>query len=860
MKKTNKRITAIAAAAATIFSMTVAMNFTATAAEKISLKKQSEKFLINNDVFAKKYADAETRLENNSYLFDYVNETVKYNKDGKVVDISERKVDYADYQVIRDEINNLYKAGNFDYKSFVYHGSDFQLEDIEYSFDGKTSIFAGYSLRDNGKYEFARYDVDGDDFLSIYDYCCFLKYIQDKYKMIVTYELDQYGNEIGTLYKGEISAKIRNFETDEHTITAPTEVYYEGHIVPIMDIEKNAFSKCKNAEAITIKNYAMPAWFKKIEKYDDELFDGKYQYLDSESERTPSSIFINIDDNAFYGCENLNIINFPTNVNFSSSAFSGTPFFSSGENYSTDENSGIIYVTSSDKKSVVACGIDADKFKLVDQDGKMNFDIADNTTTVTGNLKQALYSVDENIDYSVTIPESVKYIHENAFALTYVNNIPIIYCPNLKWINGKTFNELNENDPKEKELKEFIARNNAAFQSTKYIIDAAQKVIDDQINEIKSTYSDKTDQFNAVCRYIFKKADYRNFDYMDGEYLFANGDYNTIDESRDNVYSAANLFLSDYTECESYAMALSLMLDQLDIKNYVIGGSGHALNAVYLNNKWYRVDMSGYSDYNRNYDFYLRKCEEEGKDPSFLHTDGIAGFGISGKIKLSGFEHTKQITYDTGLDIVDFGENNSSLVILKPDNKKVPDSVSADIRSGKIEFYKNGFYRRDDDFYYYDENGNKIKNIDDKKIGDTYYSFDSNGKIKHGIGWFVIDGKYYYAKLDKNGKETLNKYCWDYIDGNWYYFDESGAYKTGWCKYGDDYYFCDINEGMIVDKFIKVDNRYYHLDSTGKKEVNTNVSWNGNTLTADSKGELDLSELPNDEWVRFDNEASKYNY
>ena len=199
MKKTNKRITAIAAAVATVFSMTAAMNLTATAAEKISLKKQSEKFLINNDVFAKKYADAETRLENNSYLFDYVNETVKYNKDGKVVDISERKVDYADYQVIRDEINNLYKAGNFDYKSFVYHGSDFQLEDIEYSFDGKTSIFAGYSLRDNGKYEFARYDVDGDDFLSIYDYCCFLKYIQDKYKMIVTYELDQYGNEIGTL-------------------------------------------------------------------------------------------------------------------------------------------------------------------------------------------------------------------------------------------------------------------------------------------------------------------------------------------------------------------------------------------------------------------------------------------------------------------------------------------------------------------------------------------------------------------------------------------------------------------------------------------------------------------------------------
>ena len=62
MKKTNKRITAIAAAAATIFSMTVAMNFTVTAAETHSkhdeLVDSAKGFNIDSSTFTEKYTTA----------------------------------------------------------------------------------------------------------------------------------------------------------------------------------------------------------------------------------------------------------------------------------------------------------------------------------------------------------------------------------------------------------------------------------------------------------------------------------------------------------------------------------------------------------------------------------------------------------------------------------------------------------------------------------------------------------------------------------------------------------------------------------------------------------------------------------
>lgn len=151
---------------------------------------------------------------------------------------------------------------------------------------------------------------------------------------------------------------------------------------------------------------------------------------------------------------------------------------------------------------------------------------------------------------------------------------------------------------------------------------------------------------------------------------------------------------------------------------------------------------------------------------------------------------------------------------------------------------KNNWIKRDGIWYYYDGNGYTLKN-GMYRIGSKYYIFDSEGRMKTGwqknngnyyyfdevngdavSGWKMINGKWnyfkegkrvekdyiyengktYYVVMDmlsndwhdgryfKNGQayngrqyngEMLTN-TWDYIKGNWYYFDNNGyAVKNG---------------------------------------------------------------------------------
>lgn len=55
------------------------------------------------------------------------------------------------------------------------------------------------------------------------------------------------------------------------------------------------------------------------------------------------------------------------------------------------------------------------------------------------------------------------------------------------------------------------------------------------------------------------------------------------------------------------------------------------------------------------------------------------------------------------------------------------------------------------------------------------------------IGWQYIDGDWFYFNPNSDGyKGAMKRACWDYIDGNWYYFyyDGTMAHNT----YIDGYY------------------------------------------------------------------------
>ena len=52
---------------------------------------------------------------------------------------------------------------------------------------------------------------------------------------------------------------------------------------------------------------------------------------------------------------------------------------------------------------------------------------------------------------------------------------------------------------------------------------------------------------------------------------------------------------------------------------------------------------------------------------------------------------------------------------------------------------------------------------------------------------------------------------WEYIQGEWYMFDENGYMRTGWYLDGDKYYYFDENGVMLHD----TDVEGYHLGSDG---------------------------------------------
>ena len=78
MKKINRKITAIAAAAATVLSMTAAMSFTATAEEKSSkydeLVENAKGFNIDSDTFENKYSTAKQLLNADNDKYDFIDD------------------------------------------------------------------------------------------------------------------------------------------------------------------------------------------------------------------------------------------------------------------------------------------------------------------------------------------------------------------------------------------------------------------------------------------------------------------------------------------------------------------------------------------------------------------------------------------------------------------------------------------------------------------------------------------------------------------------------------------------------------------------------------------------------------------
>lgn len=137
-----------------------------------------------------------------------------------------------------------------------------------------------------------------------------------------------------------------------------------------------------------------------------------------------------------------------------------------------------------------------------------------------------------------------------------------------------------------------------------------------------------------------------------------------------------------------------------------------------------------------------------------------------------------------------------------------------------------------------DSTGNWIYKVENKNavnwtsINGQWYYFNESGNM--ATGWIKNNEKWYY--LSESG---AMKTGWASVGDKWYYLDQSGAMKTGWISEGDKWYY-NNESGAMEAGLIKVDNNVYYLAENGEMKTGevliNNEKYNFN-ITGEAFGE-----------------------
>ena len=97
------------------------------------------------------------------------------------------------------------------------------------------------------------------------------------------------------------------------------------------------------------------------------------------------------------------------------------------------------------------------------------------------------------------------------------------------------------------------------------------------------------------------------------DYIIDNAEYDKLkyENKNDTTYksnTAYGVLIEGYGTCNGYADAMAIFLDKLNVINYKISNEEHIWNLVYLDGKWYHLDLTWddpISDINVNRDTYF---------------------------------------------------------------------------------------------------------------------------------------------------------------------------------------------------------------------------------------------------------------
>jgi transglutaminase/protease-like cytokinesis protein 3 len=121
----------------------------------------------------------------------------------------------------------------------------------------------------------------------------------------------------------------------------------------------------------------------------------------------------------------------------------------------------------------------------------------------------------------------------------------------------------------------------------KYIIDKLNVRVDEIYNTLNISSKPVRDQIRDIHDYIINTTRY---------------DALKIDNINDNTYHSSTAYgtlFEGYAVCSGYADAMALFLDKMNVPNYKVASIEHVWNLVYLDNKWYHLDLTWDDPYSK---------------------------------------------------------------------------------------------------------------------------------------------------------------------------------------------------------------------------------------------------------------------
>lgn len=113
--------------------------------------------------------------------------------------------------------------------------------------------------------------------------------------------------------------------------------------------------------------------------------------------------------------------------------------------------------------------------------------------------------------------------------------------------------------------------------------------------------------------------------------------------------------------------------------------------------------------------------------------------------------------------------------------------------------------------YFFDKYANMRTGWIKDEYGSTkgWYYFNSDGTQKKG--WNYIDGYWYYFR--NTGKNYMASSGFQSVDGKRYYFNSNAQMQTGWIKLGGEWYYA-ATSGEFLSGWQKINNKWYYFYPT----------------------------------------------